>query len=130
MGLSLVPTLVEENRLRLRRVLVERAVRLEAPPRRIAAAIGMRRTGKTCLMIREMQRRVAVGVDETAILFVSFEDDRLTPLDAGGLAALGDAFYASYPQNHGRLCHLFLAEIQYVTDGSTTSDSDSRTSSF
>lgn len=116
--LTLVPTLVEENRLRLRRVLVERAVRLDAPPGRIAAGIGMRRTGKTCLMIREMQRLVAAGVDETAILFVSFEDDRLTPLDAGGLAALVDAFYATYPQNHGRSCHLFLDEIQCVTDWS------------
>jgi hypothetical protein len=45
----------------------------------------MRRTGKTCLMIREMQRLVAAGVDETAILFVSFEDDRSTPSTRAGL---------------------------------------------
>jgi hypothetical protein len=53
-------------------------------------------------MIREMQRLLAAGADETSILFVRFEDDRTTPLDAGGLAALVDAFHAAYPQNHGR----------------------------
>ncbi len=73
-------------------------------------------------MIREMRRLLAAGVDETAILFVRFEDDRSTPLDASGLAALVDAFYATYPQNHGRSCHLFLDEIQCVTGWSAFKD--------
>jgi hypothetical protein len=43
---------MEENHQRLIRPLVRRKVQLGAPGGRIAAAIGMRRTGKTCLMIQ------------------------------------------------------------------------------
>jgi hypothetical protein len=46
----LVPTLMEENRWRLGRALVARDLHLDAPGDRIRVAIGMRRTGKTCLL--------------------------------------------------------------------------------
>ncbi len=35
------------------------------------ATVGMRRGGKTCVMIREAERLLAAVVDETASLFVS-----------------------------------------------------------
>lgn len=115
---DLVTTLVEENRARLARILVARDARLQAPAGRIAAAIGMRRTGKTCLMIQAMQRLAASGVPTSSMLFVSFEDDRLMPLDPSQGAALIDAFYRRYPENHDRRCHLFLDEIQMLPEWS------------
>jgi len=81
---TLVATLMEENHERLVRPLVRRKIQLTAPGERIAAAIGMRRTGKTCLMIQAMQDLLAQGVPEASLLFLNLEDDRLHPLDLAG----------------------------------------------
>ena len=51
----LISTLMEENQGRLARTLVRRSLHLEVPGDRIRVAIGMRRAGKTCLMIQAMQ---------------------------------------------------------------------------
>lgn len=108
----LIPTLMEENQARLSRTLAPRAVRLEAPGERIGVAIGMRRTGKTCLLIQAMQDLVAQGAPESSILFLNFEDDRLQPLDLEGAARIIDDFYAYAPENHERTACLCLDEVQ------------------
>jgi predicted AAA+ superfamily ATPase len=50
------------------------------------------------------------------MLYINFEDDRLLPMDQKSLAALLDAFYTLYPDNHQHRCYLFLDEIQNVED--------------
>ena len=114
----LIPTLMEENQARLSRPLVRRATQLSAPGDRIGVAIGMRRTGKTCLLIQAMQDLIAQGVPETSILFLNFEDDRLHPLDLEGAARIIDAFYAFAPENHERLTHLCLDEVHALPEWS------------
>jgi hypothetical protein len=113
-----VVTLMEENRARLARSLVRRQVHLAAPGERIAAAVGMRRTGKTCLMIQAMQDLVAQGTPEDSILFLDFEDDRLQPIDTAGAAGIVDALYARFPGNHDRTVHLFLDEVHALPEWS------------
>ena len=83
---------------------------------KIKVAIGMRRTGKTYSLYKEIQRLLAAGVSLNRILYINFEDDRLIPLTQAKLAALIDAFYSLYPENHDQECFLFLDEIQNVTD--------------
>ena len=114
----LVPTLMEENQARLARPLVRRVQRLEASGGRIGVAIGMRRTGKTCLMIQAMQDLVAQGAPEASILFLNFEDDRLQPLGLEGAARIIDEFYTLAPANHDRVTHLCLDEIHALPDWS------------
>ena len=114
----LIPTLMEENQARLARPLVRRSLRLEAPGERIGVAIGMRRAGKTCLLIQTMQDLVAQGAPASSILFLNFEDDRLQPLDLEGAARIIDAFYAFAPDNHDRVAHLFLDEIHALPEWS------------
>lgn len=83
---------------------------------KISVAIGMRRTGKTNLMLTTIKTLLRQGIPLTRILYVDFEDDRLLPLTQQKLANLIDGFYTRYPENHNNECYLFLDEIHNVED--------------
>lgn len=80
----------------------------------IKVAIGMRRSGKTYFLYQTINDLLTQGVSPEQILLINLEDDRLLPMDAKTLGKLLDAFYTLYPQNHHRVCYLFLDEIQNV----------------
>ncbi|MEK6705124.1 MAG: ATP-binding protein [Bdellovibrionota bacterium] len=94
--------------------LVFRNIRVPAIQGKIDVFVGMRRTGKTYLTYQRILDLLKQGVSRTAVLYMNFEDDRLLPLDRAGLAALLEAFYRLHPENHDRICHFFLDEIQNV----------------
>ncbi len=81
---------------------------------KIKVAIGMRRAGKTLFLYQKIRQLVDSGVSLSSILYINFEDDRLLPFDREKLAALIEAFYTLYPENHEKKCYLFLDEIQNV----------------
>ena len=84
---------------------------------KIHVAMGMRRTGKTCLLLQTMQYLVHTqGLPLECCLYLNFEDDRLLPCSQEKLSALLEGFYRRYPDNHHRRCYLFLDEIQNVED--------------
>lgn len=85
-------------------------------PNKIKVAIGMRRSGKTCLLLRKIQALRSEGVPLSRILYINFEDDRLMPMGQEALAQLVEAFYALYPENHDQECYLFFDEIQNVDE--------------
>lgn len=85
---------------------------------KISIAIGMRRTGKTCLMYQKIKQLLAQKIPIEQILYIDFEDDRLQPLDDKKLAALLDGFYQLHPENHSKHCYFFLDEIQVVSNWS------------
>ncbi|MBI5500786.1 MAG: ATP-binding protein [Deltaproteobacteria bacterium] len=110
----LLLTLREEfDSVRPRR-LVRRRLSIPELPHKVDALIGMRRTGKTWFLFQLVDERLAAGVPPEAILYLNFEDDRLLPATGPDLARLVDAFYAAFPENHDRICHLFLDEVQNV----------------
>lgn len=96
--------------------LVTRDAKFPNAPGKIKVAMGMRRAGKTYFLYQHILQLLEKGVDKRAILYLNFEDDRLLPLDEKKLARLLDAFYTLHPENHERLCYLFLDEIQNVLD--------------
>jgi predicted AAA+ superfamily ATPase len=81
---------------------------------KISVAIGMRRSGKTYLMLQKIQKLISEGIPISRILYIDFEDDRLLPLDEKKLANILDDFYKLFPENHQKLCYLFLDEIQVI----------------
>ncbi len=83
---------------------------------KISVAIGMRRTGKTSLMLQTIKGLLTQGIPLSRILYIDFEDDRLLPLTQQKLAELIDGFYSCYPENHEHICYLFLDEIHNVED--------------
>lgn len=91
---------------------VPRAAHFSALEGKIKVAIGIRRSGKTSLMLQKIADLLASGICVTQMLYINFEDDRLPHLDAKSLGVLIDAFYTLYPDNHNRICYLFLDEVQ------------------
>jgi predicted AAA+ superfamily ATPase len=83
---------------------------------KVKVAIGMRRAGKTYFLLQIIRSLLQHGVNIKQVLFINFEDDRLLPCDQKTLANLLEDFYSLYPENHDRVCYLFLDEIQNVAD--------------
>lgn len=84
---------------------------------KIKATVGMRRVGKTYFLyqiIRELIEKKDVSYEQ--ILYLNFEDDRLLPCSQSQFRELLESFYRLYPENHDRVCYLFLDEVQNVEE--------------
>lgn len=97
-------------------LLVPREQHFPAIANKIKVAIGMRRTGKTFCLLQIARSLLKKNIPLSQLLYINFEDDRLTPLTQQKLRELIDGFYTLYPENHERKCYLFLDEIQNVDD--------------
>lgn len=95
---------------------VPRQLQFPEAKRVIKVAVGMRRSGKTFFVYQEINKLLSQGVLPEQILFINFEDDRLLPMTAKEMGSLLDAFFTLYPENHQRICYLFLDEVQNVED--------------
>ena len=73
----------------------------------ISVLVGMRRTGKTWLCFQEIQALIEQGVPRDRILYVNFEDDRLTGVTADHLQWLTEFYYARHPANREVECHFY-----------------------
>ena len=80
---------------------------------KIAVAIGMRRTGKTYLLMQKILQLMEDNIPLSQILYLNFEDDRLLPMNQEKLRHFIDEFYSLYPRNHDG-CYFFFDEIQNV----------------
>lgn len=100
--------------LAAQRDIVLRDAHFPSAQKKIKVAVGMRSSGKTCFLYHYIQRLLNGGLDKICILYLNFEDDRLSPLNQQKLALLLDAFYMLYPENASRKCYFFLDEIQNV----------------
>ncbi len=114
----IISTLLVEFFDKLNRLkhLFIRKLKFPEAPGKIKVAMGIRRAGKTYFVYQTILELMNRGIPKQSILYINFEDDRLYPLDQSKLAALVDSFFTLYPENHERLCYLFLDEIQNVTD--------------
>jgi len=114
--MSLFETLLEEFHASLSKMQVSVPRRYSFPDtdKMIKVAIGMRRTGKTYFLYQVIHELLAKKVPLQTILYINFGDDRLLPMDQKQMAALLEAFYTFYPENHERRCYLFLDALQNV----------------
>lgn len=83
-------------------------------PGRASAVIGMRRAGKTWLVLSDQAQRVAAGAKREHQLYLSFEDERLADLEARALGGLLEAWWRRVPDAATAPCHLALDEVQNV----------------
>ncbi|MCB2205868.1 ATP-binding protein [bacterium] len=79
------------------------------------AIIGMRRSGKTTFLMQCLSERLAAGVPREALLYLNFEDERLTGLQSNDLQWILEDYYRLLPQwRDQRTVTFFLDEIQLV----------------
>jgi predicted AAA+ superfamily ATPase len=72
--------------------------------------VGIRRAGKSYLLYQQMQKLLAGGTKPQQMLYVNFEDERLSGISSGDLNLLLEAHLEMY----GTKPTLFLDEIQNV----------------
>lgn len=74
--------------------------------------VGLRRAGKSYLLYQDVQAHIAQGDTTTEnILYINFEDERLTTLRAEQLGIILDAYYELYPEKRPLI---YLDEIQNI----------------
>ncbi len=77
--------------------------------------IGMRRSGKTWIMYQIMHELLEQGVDLSKILYINFEDDRLSDMVAKNFQDILAAYYELYPNYVGADdIHFFFDEIHEI----------------
>jgi hypothetical protein len=87
---------------------------LPAVPRKVQAVIGMRRAGKTTFL-QQLQADRRISVPTERVVYLSFDDDRLSDLPAEQLGLLLEEYYRRYPEFRGReTVWWLLDEIQLV----------------
>lgn len=78
------------------------------------AIIGVRRSGKSCLMKQLAKELISKGVDKKDILFINFEDKRFTDVDNKFLQKIYEVYLEQMkPKNKP---YLFLDEINKVPE--------------
>jgi uncharacterized protein len=117
--LELIKTLHTEFQTKLSSIkggITKRFIELPVFEGKVSVAIGMRRVGKTYALYQEINKLLASNIPISQILYIDFEDDRIQPLSQKDFGQLLDSFYKLYPENHEKLCYLFLDEVQTIED--------------
>lgn len=73
--------------------------------------MGVRRAGKSFLLFQKMQERLACGHGWDEMLYINFEDDRLTQFDVSDFSLILEAHAEMYVKRP----MLFLDEVQIIT---------------
>jgi predicted AAA+ superfamily ATPase len=100
--------------------LTRREIRLPQVPGKALAVIGMRRSGKSCFLWQCLGDLLTTGEPRESLVYLNFEDDRLTDLEASDLSFLLESYFQLHPQfrDNTRIT-LFLDEIQLVSGWET-----------
>lgn len=94
--------------------LTARDARLAGLRGKVDAVIGMRRVGKSSLLLAKMHELIAAGVPRARLLHVDFEDERLVGMRAEHLQLIEEVFYQRHPESHAHPCWYFFDEIHNV----------------
>ena len=81
---------------------------------KVIGLAGARRSGKTFLFFRTIDRLLGMGVSRPQLIYLNFEDDRLQPLRAEDLDMILRCHRELFPETIGSRCYLFLDEVQNV----------------
>jgi len=83
--------------------------------RKAQVFIGMRRSGKTWMLYQIMNELLEQGIEFSKILYINFEDDRLSGMETRNFQDILDAYFELYPQYVGQSdIHFFFDEIHEV----------------
>jgi hypothetical protein len=79
------------------------------------AVVGIRRSGKTTFLWQCLADRLTAGVPREALVYLNFEDERLTGMSALDLQWIVEEYFAGHPNRRSReLVTFFFDEIQLV----------------
>jgi len=111
---SLIEQIVADAEERAFPAGTPRDARLAWLPGKVDAVVGMRRTGKTWLLLQTLAAQVEGGVPRESVLYVNLEDERLWNLRADQLTLFVEVFYRRRPSMRDRECIFVFDEIQLI----------------
>ncbi len=95
-------------------VPTRRDARLRLLPGKVDAVVGMRRVGKSWLLLQAIHDLREMGVPRSAILHLEFEDERLSGMGTEHLRLIDQVFDTMHPDHVGKERWFFFDEIQNV----------------
>jgi predicted AAA+ superfamily ATPase len=93
--------------------LKKRGLKIDMDVPMVITLTGVRRSGKTYLLYHTISKLVAGGVPMENILFLNFEDERLS-MQTTDLDLILQSYAELYPDKNLSACYLFFDEIQNV----------------
>ncbi len=94
---------------------VPRDIQIVSVPGKASVCIGVRRCGKSTLMVQIMEELLAKGVSRKNIVSINFFDDRLHAFKHNGLDLILSAYYSMYPEKkNDEKVYFFFDEIQMI----------------
>lgn len=96
--------------------VTSRNMLFEIVPHKIMAVTGVRRAGKTYFLYQIMQSLIEGGVSKQNILYLNFEDDRLSGITVKELSKILECYFELYPDKKKERAYIFLDEIQNIDE--------------
>ena len=93
---------------------IEREIDLPVQPELIITVPGVRRAGKSSLLMLAVHKLLASGVNREQILWVNFDDERLDRMPMEELDEVLQAYREMYPDIELKDVYMFFDEIQNI----------------
>ena len=93
---------------------IEREIDLPVQPELIITVPGVRRAGKSSLLMLAVHKLLASGVKREQILWVNFDDERLDRMPTEELDEVLQAYREMYPEIELKDVYMFFDEIQNI----------------
>lgn len=94
--------------------LIKRDIEIERINKKATIILGIRRSGKTSLLLEYISSLINEGLDKSRICHIDFSDDRLMDINQHEPSLFVDAYYELYPEAHGNKVYFILDEIQHL----------------
>lgn len=109
-----IKEIILDFRERMKRKIIPREMQLPANTNKIITVSGVRRSGKTFLLLHQIQELLAQKVPFASIIYMNFEDERLN-LKTNELDLILQAQRELVPEIDLSKCWFFFDEIQNVS---------------
>ena len=111
---ELFKSLIALNQAELPFERIEREIMLPDEPELIITVPGVRRAGKSSLLMLAVNKLLASGVKREQILWVNFDDERLDGMPTEELDEVLQAYREMYPEMSLKDVYMFFDEIQNI----------------
>ncbi len=96
--------------------LIKRDIEIERLNKKATIVLGIRRSGKTSLLLEYISSLINSGLDKSQICHIDFSDDRLMDLNLHEPSLFVDAYYELFPEAHSKKVYFILDEIQHLSN--------------
>ena len=111
---ELFKSLIALNQAELPFERIEREMNLPLQPELIITVPGVRRAGKSSLLMLAVNELLVSGVKREQILWVNFDDERLDRMPTEELDEVLQAYREMYPETDLKNVYMFFDEIQNI----------------